>query len=115
MLVTDQEIARVTYAVNRAYCNALGDHSFPPWDEAADWMKEANVVGVAFHRQHPDAHPSQSHESWMRQKIADGWVYGTVKDPVAKTHPCLVHYEELPLEQRVKDYLFAAVVRVLDT
>ena len=65
------------------------------------------------HLANPDATPEQSHESWLEQKIADGWVYGAVKDPDAKTHPCCVPYEELPVEQKAKDYLFRAVVHAL--
>lgn len=40
-------------------------------------------------------------------------VYGEVKDGEAKTHPCLVPYEQLPPAQRLKDDLFAAIVRTL--
>jgi hypothetical protein len=36
-----------------------------------------------------------------------------VKNPDAKEHPCFVPYDELPAEQRTKDYLFQAVVRAL--
>lgn len=61
----------------------------------------------------PNAIPSDSHDNWMKQKLADGWQFGSVKDAVAKTHPCLVPYDALPIDQRVKDHLFAAVVRAL--
>ena len=37
----------------------------------------------------------------------------TPKDPEAKTHPCMVPYECLPWEQRVKDYLFISVSKAL--
>ena len=43
--------------------------------------------------------------------VADGWVYGIVKDPESKTHPCLVPYQDLPAEQRIKDSLFGLTVR----
>ena len=49
----------------------------------------------------------------MESKLADGWVYGEVKDPVKKEHPCLVAFEELPVEQQAKDYIFKAVVDAL--
>ena len=35
---------------------------------------------------------------------------GPVKDPEKKEHPCFLPYDELPLSQRIKDYLFTAVV-----
>ncbi len=34
-------------------------------------------------------------------------------DPIAKTHPCLVPYGELPPEQKAKDELFLSIVRAL--
>ena len=46
-----------------------------------------------------------------RDKIADGWVYGKIKDAELKTHPCCVPYEQLPVEQRAKDYIFRAIVK----
>lgn len=42
------------------------------------------------------------HEVWSRNRLDDGWTYGPVRDDVAKHHPCLVPYEELP--EREKDY-----------
>jgi hypothetical protein len=47
----------------------------------------------------------------MAHKIAEGWVYGAVKDPEAKTHPCIMPFDDLPPEQRAKDYIFRGVVR----
>ncbi|CDQ41843.1 hypothetical protein [Virgibacillus salexigens] len=32
------------------------------------------------------------------------------EDAPDKTHPCLVPYNELPVEQKTKDYLFKAVI-----
>jgi hypothetical protein len=49
----------------------------------------------------------------MAQKLAEGWKLGPVKNPEAKEHPCLVPFDDLPVEQKVKDYLFRGVVRAL--
>src|SRR5690606_2016961 len=56
--------------------------------------------------------PEQSHALWMKHKLAEGWRYGPVKDEEHKEHPCLVPYEQLPLNQRTKDWLFAAICGV---
>jgi hypothetical protein len=102
--------AQICHEVNRAHCIAMGDDSLLPWDEAPDWQKETVLKGVEFHVQNPDADASASHDSWMAQKVADGWTYGEVKDPEKKTHPCMVPFADLPPGQQEKDYLFKATV-----
>jgi hypothetical protein len=106
-------IARVCHEVNRAYCASQGDHSQPAWEDAPDWQRTSAINGVRFTLSNPDAKPSNSHESWLAEKTAAGWKYGPVKNPDTKEHPCFVPYDELPPEQKAKDYLFQAVVRAL--
>lgn len=103
-------IARTCHEVNRAICEAFGDRSQKSWDEAEQWQRDSAIAGVRYAYNNPDAPPSAQHEAWMRDKAADGWVYGPVKDADAKTHPCMVPYDQLPPEQRVKDYTFKAIV-----
>ncbi len=91
----------------------IGDDSQSPWDAAPLWQKASALAGVEFHVANPDANPEDSHDSWLKQKLADGWTYGEVKDPEKKEHPCFVPYDNLPDEQKLKDALFIAVVRAL--
>lgn len=44
-----------------------------------------------------------THEHWARQRLADGWRYGLVRDDENKQHPCLIPYKELPEEEKVYD------------
>jgi hypothetical protein len=111
--MTIEQIARICHEANASLCNSLGDHSQTSWDEAPEWQRESAITGVQFCIDNPDAPASANHESWSAQKIADGWVYGEVKDADAKTHPCLVAFDQLPPEQQAKDYLFKAVVSAL--
>lgn len=106
------KIARVCHEVNKAYCEALGDHSQPTWEEAPVWQRESARMGVDLHLM-GDFGPEASHQSWMAQKVADGWVYGPVKDPAKKEHPCMVPFAELPKDQQAKDFIFRAVVHAL--
>jgi len=107
------QIARVAHEANRAYCQAIGDNSQVAWDDAPDWQRESAIKGVEFTIANPSAPPSASHESWLAEKAATGWKYGPVKDADKKEHPCYVPYEQLPVEQRLKDSLFQGVVRSL--
>jgi hypothetical protein len=107
------DIAGVCHEANRALCKRLGDNSQPRWEEAPPWQRDSAIDGVRFHLATPDATPDASHENWLKMKIAEGWQYGPVKDPAKKEHPCCVPYEQLPIEQRAKDYLFKGVMEAL--
>ena len=105
-----EDIAEVCHNVNRAYCQAIGDDSQPVWTDAPDWMRDGVIAGVYAHINNPDMTPEESHNNWMRHKAAEGWIYGVEKNPDTKEHPCMVHYDDLPAEKKVIDYLFKAVV-----
>lgn len=105
-------IAMLCHSINAAYCQSLGDDSQVVWDDTPETHKQSLMAGVEMHLAHPDATPEQSHESWYKQKEAEGWRYGEIKDIEKKEHPCFLPYEELPLEQKAKDYLFRAMVHL---
>jgi hypothetical protein len=107
-----ERCACVCHEANRAYCATIGDVSQPSWENAPEWQKTSAQNGIRFHVDHPDAKPSDSHENWLREKIADGWIWGPDKDPDKKEHPCCCPYDDLPMSQRVKDSLFMAVANV---
>lgn len=104
------QVAMICHETNRAYCASIGDNSQKPWSEAEQWQRDSAVKGVQFKLDHPGAAPSAQHDAWTADKVADGWAFGPVKDAALKTHPCLVPYDALPVEQRLKDYLFVAIV-----
>lgn len=108
-----EQIARVAHEVNRAYCLALGDASQPSWEDAPQWQRDSAVNGVHFTLNNPTAPASASHDSWLKEKEADGWKYGKKKDPEKKEHPCMVPFDKLPQEQQAKDFIFQAVARAL--
>ena len=111
--MTIQSIAKVCHEANRAYCADIGDNSQPPWEDAPEWQRTSALSGVTLHVHDPEAGPQDSHESWLAQKLIDGWKYGPVKDAEKKEHPCMVPYNQLPESQRLKDSLFIAVARAL--
>lgn len=108
------QIAQVCHEANRALQLIQNDPAIPvaePWDDLPTEQQDVVVGGV----EHAliGASPRDLHRSWLIAKARDGWRYGPVKDAEARTHPCMVSYELLPNAQRVKDALFAAVVRAL--
>jgi hypothetical protein len=105
-----RQVAEICHETNRAYCKILGDDSQPVWQDAPEWQRTSAINGVIFHRNNPDASAEASHNSWLAEKRADGWTYGTVKDPERKEHPCFIPFTGLPLEQQAKDKLFKGIV-----
>jgi hypothetical protein len=113
--MTIKDIAKIAHEINKCYCESIGDNSQPDWENAPDWQKSSAINGVQFHLDNPNATPSASHESWLKQKTEEGWKYGLVKDAEKKEHPCFLPYEQLPTEQKSKDYLFRQVIHSLKT
>ena len=102
--------------------------SLVPWDALSDHLKESNRqqaddIGVKLQAVHCSAAPlldwdeslfeftldeierlaRMEHDRWMTAKRQDGWRYGPNKINEAKTHPCLVPFDELPSEEKDKD------------
>jgi len=108
-----EDIAKVVHEANKAYCESIGDNSQQEWQITVKEIKDSAVDGVDFAKANPDVTPKEMHDNWHKDKLTAGWEYGKEKSVMRKTHPCMVDYEDLPKEQRVKDSLFLAIVNVL--
>lgn len=113
MFLTIEQIAKVVHELNRAYCAVLGDDSQPMWEIAPEWQRKSAIDGVRAIVIGVVSSPEDSHKNWLALKLSEGWTYGELKDPVAKTHPCMKDFYDLPLEQQTKDRLFYETVHLL--
>lgn len=102
-------VACICYEINRVYRELNKDYSQKNWDKASDKIILSTIDWVAFYKEHPEATPKGSHESWLEHKIKEGWIEGIFEDEELKTHPALVPYDELPEEQKFKDIIFKTV------
>ncbi len=109
--VNVEQVARVCHETNKTFCETIDDYSQESWEDAEEWQRQSAIRGVEFALANPTVGAYAQHEAWMQDKIREGWKLGEVKDPVAKTHPCMVAYQDLPANQRIKDHLFRAVVK----
>lgn len=105
-----ENIAKICHQANKAYCETIGDKTQVDWEKAPDWQKKSAVTGVKLHLS-GDHGPEASHESWMKEKLADGWRHGETKDVDKKEHPCIMPFDKLPPIQQNKDILFLSIVR----
>lgn len=103
--------AKVNHEVNVSINRFHGKESRPVWDKLTEDERNKAFASVQSVIDNPSITPAESHQKWMDNKLADGWRYGPVKDEIKKTHPDLVGYDELPDEEKLKDYLFITIVK----
>ncbi len=44
-----------------------------------------------------------THDTWARKRMIEGWTYGPERNDKRKLHPCLVPYEKLPDSEKEYD------------
>lgn len=104
-------IARVCHEANRALQQLAGEQVNFPWENTSLDLRASAIDGVL--QAQKGATPEQLHESWIKFKTLQGWIYGPVKNFAEKKHPSLVPYADLPASERAKDAVFHAIVGAL--
>ena len=92
--------------------NSLNEVLDFPQTQLDEETLESTISAIKFHLAN-DLTPEESHDLWMKTKLELGWKYGEVKDVEKKTHPDLVPYEDLPIQEKLKDEIFISLVKAL--
>jgi hypothetical protein len=105
-------LARLIYEATRVEAEWSGRPIVPEtWDQRGEEFRQQFVSVVAEYIESERLPtPRQAHDSWVRSYLEMGWRHGEKRDPVAKTHPDLVPFDELPPAERDKDAIFLAFV-----
>lgn len=74
-------------------------------------MAAAQMVITLVRRPHWTA--DQFHSDYCNDMKSQGWSFGEEYDAERKLTPMLVDYDQLPIEQRMEDQVFRAVVFAL--
>lgn len=112
MTMTMEDVARICVNINKEYCLALNDKSKKDWNHL-DEEKKREIKKAINEHLIKNIDPESSHNLWMSEKTKQGWVYGVEINEGERTHPCIVHWSELPKEQKAKDYLFCTIINEL--
>jgi len=108
-----EKIAEICHETLRAYSECLGETLLPAWRDTRKWQRESTHASVRIIKMFPETTPEELHVVWSKHKIATGWTYGSIKSEKRKTHPNLVPYASLSIEQRAKDYIFLSLAKEL--
>ena len=111
--LTLAEAAKIIHETLSHYKKENNNPIIINWDQASPEKKQSTIDGIKYHLLNPTASAKDSHDSWMNQKIANGWVYGETKDPIKKTHPKLVPYDKLDDNTKSLDHIFSGLVNSL--
>jgi hypothetical protein len=110
--MTTEQIAKICHEAVAAYSKSLGDSkAIPSWDKATEEEKEAVTKSVILHIGSVDAYPAENHNAWVKERVDSGWVFGEVEDEKKKTHPFILPFDQLPIEQQIKEHLLRGIVQ----
>lgn len=80
------------------------------WHQMDDHTRSMNIKSVSKIIDNKYITAKDLHNEWMDNKIADGWKYGTVKNPELKTHPLIIEFEKMSDINKLKDQNFIDIV-----
>lgn len=113
MPYTDKEAARLLHVAIQAVQSALKQEVSPDWElltAAEQDMKAAHTRQMR--REKVTAR--KAHESWMALRLSEGWTWGPVTDKARKVHSALCPFEEIPVEEVIKDVLYERLLAAMD-
>jgi hypothetical protein len=89
------------------------DGSKPPkWSKLSFEDKQLSYRAIInILNNYPKFTPEDAHEVWMKAKINQGWKYGEQYNETAKLHPSIVPYDELPDSEKLKDEIWASLIK----
>lgn len=78
-----------------------------PWEQR-DAAFQRNLIAAVNKQAGPDKLTSEValHDAWVEAYRQMGWRVGPVRDPIAKTHPDMVPFHEMPRLEQEKDWVF---------
>ena len=79
------------------------------------WHRAATINAVMAVSLDLNKTAEEHHNTWLNEKLSEGWRLGHVEDIHLKIHPYLVEYQDLPADKKTENAIFMSVVmQVLD-
>ena len=106
--------AKFVYEATRLVAIAANAPAIPkPWSQRESEFR-AQFLDVIEHQtgDRRSASPAQLHQAWVQAYREMGWVHGETRDPVKRTHPDMVPYQELGQLEQDKDAVFIALCEI---
>lgn len=106
--------AHAAHEANRAYSRTMPSGPVAPaWDTATNADRAAVRQTIYHLLANRSMTAAESHEIWVSTMTSLGWKRGKTKDYKAKTHPCLVAWDQLDFETQAKDVLVLKTAKAM--
>lgn len=102
------------YQAARLQARAVDAPVIPePWDEREEPFR-LQFLGVIAMMMSPErkSSPEELHDDWVKAYEKMGWTYAPHRNPVLKTHPDMVPFDQLEQREQDKDAVFVALCEI---
>lgn len=111
------EVAEGVWDIYSLYCGLIGEEVADDFKDAPKWQKVAlkdSVEEVITGSRSGDPISGEDvHSNWVVGMRDNNWKWGLYLDEKAKTHPAILSYDMLSVDQRSKADLVAAAIKGL--
>lgn len=95
------DVLKTSYNIVYGFANNTGNpQNLPTWDNMNSILSNY-VTSVGDHIYRSDVKARDAHTYWYDGQIAMGWIFDTKYDPIKKTAPWILTYDELPEDGRL--------------
>jgi len=103
-----EEIARLIYEATRIEAGWSNRPVVPEaWEQRDEKFRKQFIEIVSQYLSMQELpSPEEAHISWMDAYLLMGWQYGETRNPIKKTHPDILPFDQLPKDERDKDAIF---------
>jgi hypothetical protein len=112
-IISTDKIAVIVYEATRIFGDAFGDIARPRVEEASEWRLKGVKFGVERFVKNPDITLEEIHSTWVWGMVLAGWEWGRELDVNEMTHPDLVGYNRLSIQQKVRYRLLEVITKTL--
>jgi len=106
------EIAKICHKQHSLYVETLGQET-GDWADLPQEHKATVISSIVNIASGSITSPRQSHDNFVKRKLAAGWTFGETHSHKNMTNPRLVEYDLLSTENKIKEGIFFGLVIAL--
>ena len=103
--VTVPELAEALHTVTRLLGRTDGQ-TISTWAELGNEDRLRSAMAINAIMRDSTRTAEELHNLWLQIKVSMGWKYGPVYNLGKLEHPCIISFDRLPTEEKLKDEIW---------